>query len=189
MKTKNLGQSTIEFLVTMVFSLGILLMFVRLGINTTAGFLAHYATYMASRTYLVVDQARNDNDGLNDGSDDPAEREAIKVFKDFRLERYGIINLDTTKDIVFNKSSEVGSPIKYEYVGPKFTHTMPLSLIPIFGPPIELTLLTESFIGREPTRGECYKRICRAMEESRGQALGCSGGAQILHVTLFDNGC
>jgi hypothetical protein len=166
----------------MIFSLGIILMFVRLGINTTAGYLAHYATYMASRTYLVVENgARNPA-----GADNVAATEAKKVLESFKLRSFGITKLNVNQDLKINSPESVGT-LKYEYVGIRLKHSAPLSLIPFLGPPVTLDLVTESFIGREPSRGDCLARICRAMQEARGTPLDCVSNS--LHLTLFDNGC
>ena len=74
--SRHEGQSTIEFLLTFIFSIGILILFISLGLNLTRGYIAHYATYMASRTYLTAD-----NTSFTDTSSDSyAEQEAENVF-------------------------------------------------------------------------------------------------------------
>ena len=49
------GQSTIEFLLIFVFILGFVFSALKLSFIYTNGYLVHYATFMASRAYMVVD--------------------------------------------------------------------------------------------------------------------------------------
>ena len=166
----------------MIFSLGIILMFLRLGINATSGFITHYASFMASRTYLVVENGSRDPAG----SDRIAFIEARRVFEDFRVQQFGVRDLNVNQDFRVNDPEQVGR-IRYEYVGVRLRHSSPLSLIPFLGQPIDLELVTESFLGREPSRGDCLARICRAMGDSRRSAVDCTNN--VAHLTLFDNGC
>ena len=157
-------------------------MFLRLGINATSGYITHYASFMASRAYLVIENGSRDAAG----GDAVALREARRVFEEFQVRRFGVRDLNIAQDFGVNSPESVGN-LKVEYVGVRLRHGSPLSLIPFLGPPIDLEMVTESFLGREPSRGDCLERICRAMQDSRGGALDCNGN--ITHVTTFDNGC
>ena len=157
-------------------------MFLRLGINATSGYITHYASYMASRAYLVIESGSRDPAG----GDAVAFREARRVFEEFRVGRFGVRDLNIAQDFRVNSPEDVGQ-LKVEYVGVRLRHGSPLSLIPFLGPPIDLEMVTESFLGREPSRGDCLARICRAMQESRGGTLDCNNN--ITHITAFDNGC
>ena len=46
----------------------------------------------------------------------------------------------------------------------------------------ELELISESFLGREPTRGVCATRVCKAIT---GEEICTSS----MDITLYDDGC
>ena len=77
-ETKESGQSTIEFLCTFAFVLATIFVFLKIAMNVTNGYLVHYATYMASRAYLVNDNGSNSPSG----GDGPALSLAKSVFKE-----------------------------------------------------------------------------------------------------------
>lgn len=182
MKDKNLlnraGQSTIEFLMTIVFTLSILFMFVFLGINVTSGYLVHYSTFMASRTYLVAEA----NSNQAERSDALAEREAKKVFDSYQIGRLGVRNPNQFP-LSFNSPGRA----KYVYVGVRYQFEQLLNTLKVFGPSIKGTMISESYLGKEPSRITCFERICRAMEEANGSTVSC--GQSLGQYTLFDNGC
>ena len=60
---KDNGQSSIEFLISFFFVLGFVFVFLKISLNAAEGYLVHYATYMASRSYLVAEQ--NSVDPIN----------------------------------------------------------------------------------------------------------------------------
>lgn len=167
------GQSAIEFLITFAFTLSFVFLFVRLAINFGIGYLAHYATFMASRVYLSHD---NGNGSVNNVVN-TAKREAISEFKKYRLD---IFNLSANK-LNFN---EPARGKLNEYVGAYFEYQKPFSFIKIIGGDTQVSYLTESFIGKDVPRTECYSRTCWAMNES-GDTCNPAGN----HFTLFDNGC
>ena len=45
-----------------------------------------------------------------------------------------------------------------------------------------LTMVSESFLGREPSRQECIERICSTFS-------AIDGGSCSSHTTIYDNGC
>lgn len=178
--TKNAGQATIEFLFTFVFSVGILFLFVSLAINFTSGYIAHYATYMASRTYLTYD-----NTSFSESfSDDYAKAQAQEVFESFKLEKLAIKN----GVLEFNEPSANN---RYEYVGVRYSFEKNLSLFKPFGGNQKSKLVSESFLGREPIRATCLKQTCKAIAHIlQKSGLGGTGDTcDNPHTTLFDNGC
>ena len=161
------GQSLIEFIMTLSFSLGIVFLFFSIAFNATDGYLAHYATYMASRTYLVVDVNAN----RANGSDASALSEAQRVFAKY-------LNPTKGKFYVNNPDMITGFP----YIGAGFEFKQKFSF-GLIGVKDEMNLNSESYLGREPTRAECAERICHAL-------LGAGGACEALvHYTLYDNGC
>lgn len=172
----------IEFILTFAFSIGILFLFISLGLNFTTGYLAHYATYMSARTYEVWDNSSN----TSTSSDSRAKSEAEKVFQTYQLSKYQVMVKDGIK---FNPPD--GG--KYEYVGAHIAFTRKLSAFGLLGADQKLELVSEAFLGREPTRADCVARICKAMNSS---SLGgfnfndtsCDSGASV-EITTEDNGC
>ncbi len=175
------GQSVIEFLVTFVFSLGLLFIFVYLGLNFARGYMVHYATYQASRAYLTLDST-----SLSfSASDDYAARKAREVFESFQLERLGISDLELF-------AIDVNSATKYEYVGMQARFKLPFTPFKAIGGSQPLELTSDSFLGREPIRSNCLKRVCYALQNAAsGSSLNFSADAtcQSDHITAFDNGC
>lgn len=178
------GQSTIEFILTITFSIGFLFLFLTLGLNFTTGYIVHYATFMASRTYLVKEVASQDP-----GSDDNyAMAESKKVFDSYNVKKFqkGL----SSSDLEFNKPGGSG---KYEFVGVSVNFKRELSKFSPLGGKQEIDLTSESFIGREPVRIDCLTRICEAMTGGGdGPSLtptGCTSGVQQMYFTTEDNGC
>ena len=89
------GQSAIEFLVTFVFVIGFVFLFVRLVLNFGIGYLAHYATFMASRVYMSHDNGHGSVVTVVNS----AKREALQEFKKYKLD---IVNLNPNK-LQFNQ--------------------------------------------------------------------------------------
>ncbi len=172
----NRGQSTIEFLVTFIFVFGFVFVFLNISFLYTNGFLVHYATYMSSRAYLVFDN----NSKEKDGSDAGAERIAREVLNKFDLEKF-IPAIDNV-----NRSTKIFHPdsgINNLYVGIRFEYQdyLPLPMFTKLEDPI--IFVSESFLGREPTRSECLERICSAFNLIDG-VDNCE-----VNSTFSDNGC
>jgi hypothetical protein len=165
------GQSTIEFIVTFIFVISFFLTFFKLALNSTNGFLLHYATFMSSRAYLVSDI----NSNTAAGGDSAANQVAQKVFKEYQVTAF--IPVGPT-------SVEINAPDtgkKSVFTGVIARYTDKFTVSKFFGGENNIQYVSESFIGREPTRGECSERVCKAM---RDVGADCS-----LHVTFYDNGC
>lgn len=180
MSNNSYGQATIEFLMTFIFAVGFLFAFVSLALNMATGYMVHYATYMASRTYLVYDNGS----ASPEASDRYAEDNAKEVFDSYHLTKLGV------HDAVFTVLSP-DDATRYEYVGVRTTFEKPLSFFKLMGGGEKAKMISESFLGREPTRGTCLHRVCKAVEPIL-QKSGLGGGEDTCespHVTLFDNGC
>ncbi len=161
------GQSLIEFIMTFSFTLGILFLFIKIALNVTDGYMVHYATYMASRTYSVIDVNSNDPSG----ADDVAAKEAEKIMGKFIDLGFGTFSIKHPTDVT-------GLP----YVGASFDFKKRFT-VGLLGGKSELNLKSESFLGKEPTRSTCAYRMCEALKAVGGD---CQAG---VHFTLFDNGC
>lgn len=171
-KTQNSGQSTIEFILSFAFILGILLTFIKISFNFTGGYLVHYATFMASRAYMVVDI--NSNDPV--GSEARAMAVAQRAFNEDGLRAVGV----RTDGLSFNavNGSYNGNPV---YVGTFTDFSTRFSLASFMGGQAPLDMRSESFLGREPTMATCHKRVCDALSIINSN---CS-----FFTTLYDNGC
>jgi len=166
------GQSTIEFLVSFIFVLSFFLTFFNLALNSTNGFLLHYATFMSSRAYLVHDN----NSNTPNGGDGDAQAIATTVFENFNLGAF--LKADGGTSIKFHHPD---SGKKAVYTGAVASYKDKFTASSFFGGDNPIEYVSESFLGREPTRGECSERVCRAMQDI--------GASCELHITFFDNGC
>jgi hypothetical protein len=155
-----------------IFGIGFLFVIFKVAINYTNGYLVHYATYMASRAYMVVDT----NSNQPDGSDGAAAQRAQQVFAKYKAEAIipslaGALQVNNPGAVM---PAFVGTWVEYT---DKFTFSS------LFGGNEDVTFRSESFLGREPTRSECLQQICAAMAEPP-LSSDCD-----LHVTFYDNGC
>ena len=168
-KTNESGQSTIEFLCTFAFVLATIIMFIKISLNSTNGYLVHYATYMASRAYLVNDKAS----ASPSGGDGKAASVAKSTFKKI------------VPTLPGNGSVKVVNGSKAIFRGFVATFKQKFSFSNIIRGRSDMTFISESFLGREPTQAECAKQVCRALNLSIGAASeSCPD-----HSTAYDNGC
>ena len=171
---KEKGQSSIEFILTFTFTLGIFFIFLSLTFNFVSGYVAHYATFYASRVYLTYDNAQDPSSSINQ-----ATVKAKEYFESLPLEAFQIPG--KTDHLKFNIA---GSGIIPEFYGAYFEFSRPLSIYKILTGTSKVNFMSESYLGKEPTREECKRQRCKAMGTS------CDGGAPSdFEVTLFDNGC
>ncbi len=167
------GQSTIEFLLSFAIAFGFLVSFYKIAMLFTSGYLAHYVTFQASRAYMVTEDLRNNPEG----SDGKAILDARKVYNFYNLE--GIIP-GFAGALTFNEpETNLGNQTNL-YVGVRLQYQDSL-LIPGTAKRIPVSLTSESYLGFEPTRAECYSRICDSITEL--------GAACTVHTTVTDNGC
>lgn len=174
MKNNQQGQSTIEFIFSFVFAVSLVLMVFNTSVNYVSGYVAHYATYMASRVLMTQDVEANT---WGPGQRGMAVAAAKDTFRDFRLDIFGI-----TEEVQVNDDTNVDAS-GYLMVGVYFPFKKKMDIVGRVTGQTELELISESFLGHEPTRSVCASRVCRAIT---GQDE-CTGGR--LDITLFDDGC
>lgn len=189
------GQSTIEFILTFTFGLGIVFLFINVAVNFSAGYLVHYATYMASRTYLTV-EAHVVNEG---GNEPPAREEARKTFARFRMQALGVdsgtVKPSGSADIGFHINPyfpPVTSNSRRDalYIGAYSVFERPVSVFRLIAGGEVAKYVSESFLGKEPTRSSCRVQTCTAIMLGLTGGLGnCSDTISSNDFTLFDNGC
>lgn len=166
------GQSMIEFILTLSFSLGIIFLFTTLATNLTSGYLVHYVTFNASRTYLSYDGSF----GTPENSIGPARGKAIEVFNRYGLDKIGIPSSGFT--ILPPGPSAQGNALM---VGATTRFEKPISNFKVVGGSEKAVFLSESLLGKEPTRAECFQMVCEAM--------GIPNCGDTYDITVFDNGC
>ncbi len=164
------GQSTIEFLSTLSFVLAIIFFYVKMALNITNGYLMHYATFMASRAYLVGDDA-----GTNAAS--RAKDNASIVYS--TIQQYAL-PFDEGGALEFNEPQSVDKKV---FVGARTSFKQKFSFSELVGGTALMHYISESFLGREPSISECIVRTCQMIELATG-VTGCDSG-----FTVIDNGC
>ncbi len=164
------GQSTIEFLSALSFVIAIIFFYVKMALNITNGYLMHYATYMASRAYLVGDDAGANAIGF-------AKNNAIVVYNG--IKQYAL-PFDQGGTLVFNEPQTVDKKV---FVGAWTSFKQKFSYSAIVGGTALMEYVSESFIGREPTISECIQQACAMIRLSTGIS-DCGQG-----TTVIDNGC
>lgn len=174
-KNKQSGQSTIEFIFTFSFGVAIVFLVFKSAINSASGYLVHYATFMASRTYLTFDDHLGNvqNAEIRTGA---AEALAAEVFEQYNLPIFDVPNN------AFSINHSTGLADEYLTVGGKTIFTQPIDMIGQIAGQGELEMVSESFLGKEPTRAQCANRTC----------YGITGNTQCnmsYDITLYDNGC
>lgn len=176
MKTvkKEEGQSTIEFLFSFAIALGFIFAFLRLALVYTNGYLIHYATFQASRAYMVGERGSDDPDG----SDIEARKQATDVFNSYKLD---VLMPSFNNTIQFEDPASRKTKSRNLYIGPRVEFTEYIN-IPGSNAKIEIPMVSESYLGMEPTRAECFEQICASLSDVGG--AGC-----VKHATVFDNGC
>jgi hypothetical protein len=170
------GQSTIEFIFCFIFAVSIILLVFNASLNYAAGYVVHYATFMASRVFLTQgsSSATWGSAGLSQ-----AASKAESAFAAYRLDVFGIKN-DAFK--VNTGQAEVSAD-EYLMIGGYTMFTRKMDLVGQITGQQKLELVSESFLGREPTQGVCASRVCKAIT---GQDTCTSAG---MDITLFDDGC
>ena len=182
--TRNeVGQSTVEFALTLMLLLAFVFFFFQLTMVSAFGNFAHYATFMAARAYLSAgadrqDQRERAKDVIIKLLKKSAGQAGIDRFpsiaKGFRGSEIGGLDLDPPGQ--FNPTDRNFSWLE----GVRYTFRSKLFLIPLAGlgrseggPAANfLTLTSESWLGREPSFEECKVDL----EKTSG-------------LVFFDNGC
>ena len=167
------GQSTIEFIMTFTAAVGFIFLFLKMSLNFTDGYMVHHATYMAARAYLVDDQ---DRDAIEDG-DARAFEKARSVFTKYLPPDF--VTGVTSADLKENNPDPVNTKFQ-AFIGVWITFTQKFAL-GFIGGTESMTMTSEAFLGREPTRAEAKRQSCNAIKD-----LGLNKCD--VHVTLDDNG-
>jgi hypothetical protein len=176
MKKHQEGQSTVEFIFAFVFGVSIILMVFNSSMNYISGYLAHYATFMASRAYLVQDSFLGVYQA--EASLSGAEGVAREVFSTYNLGIFGIKPTDMT----INRVNGPVSASDYYKVGAKTIFEKNIDLVGKIVGEKKVKFVTESYLGKEPTRNVCAMRVCKAITNSEACNLK-------MDITLFDDGC
>lgn len=174
MKNNQKGQSTIEFIFSFIFAVSLILLVFNTSLNYTSGYVAHYATFMASRVFLTEDA--NDSDWS--ASRETAHTDTKDTFKSFRLDVFGIQTELEINDDPFPDTSNGA----YLLIGVSAPFKRKMDIIGRVTGQTALDLVSESFLGREPTRSVCASRTCYAI-------TGKDACDKDMDITLFDDGC
>ncbi len=170
---KEAGQSTIEFILTFTFGMSAILLIFNSALNYTVGYLTHYATFMAGRTFYSVD-TESASVGQSVGV---ARSRAQETFARFNLGKFGVPN----SALRFNLPQSGMGSSDYLLVGAYATYEREIDIMGKLTGNTKATMVSEAFLGKEVSRAECLSRTCFAMT---GQTT-CAG----LDVTLIDDGC
>lgn len=173
MKHKNnKGQSTLEFIMTFSAAIGFILLFLKMAMNYTEGYMVHHAVFMASRSYLVADSEAG---GQSPESRDKVAFDLAKKVFDKNLPTGLIPGFDGV--LKENNATVIKFPA-FVGVFVEFTEMFSIGLI---GGRDRIKLRSESFLGREPSRVESRFQTCQAIKYVVGNSCN-------VHATLDDNG-
>ncbi len=170
------GQSTIEFIFAFAFGLSVVFMVFNTALNYASGYLVHYATFMASRTYLVTDV----NLGQIESAPPPPTDDAVAVYNRYRLDIFDI----PSDGFAINEQHANQSSAEYLTVGARTLFEKPIDALGRVVGGGNLQFVSESFLGKEPTRAQCAIRVCFGVTGGE-----CQTGKEWFDVTLYDNGC
>jgi hypothetical protein len=172
------GQSTIEFIFTFCFGVSIIFMVFNSALNYCTGYLVHYATFMASRVYLTSDSyagtVTDPNSSMNG-----TEVDAKNTYNQYRLD---VFQVGADKFQINALNGALNDPRYYLTVGAKTIFDMRIDTIGRVLGESKLELVSESFLGHEPTRAQCANRICYAI-------TGGTNCNNDMDITLYDDGC
>ena len=166
------GQAAIEFILVFAFAVGITFLFMSMTINSTQGYMAQYANYMASRTFLSFDNSSNSN---FESPINAAANRARQVFRAYPLEAFDIPEND------FQIKKPGANAPSALFSGTTFKFRKRLTPFKLVGGGSMVTYYTESFLSKEPSRFACFQGTCNGIGQD-----SCEFG---MDTTLFDNGC
>lgn len=173
------GQSTVEFILSMILLMSLVLFYFQLSMIFAFGSFVHYATFMSARAYLAAGP---------DPSDQKARAKAVivKMLK----KSSGQAGVDKFPSIAKGFGSgdptgfQVDRPPQFQKTnidfswleGVRYTFRGRLFLLPLgrslTASQNRLELTSESWLGREPTAQECQDDMGKAKDG-----------------WIFDNGC
>lgn len=169
------GQSTVEFILTFAFGVSLILLIFNSAMNYATGYLVQYATFMASRVYLTAD-----NHTGSIGSVGPS----LSGSREKATEAYNNYNMSIfipDGEFIINPAGATDAST-YLTVGAYTKFQLSIDVLGKLTGQQKLEMVSESFLGKEPTRAECATRVCKAV-------TGQDSCDQNLDVTLYDNGC
>jgi len=170
------GQSVVEFLISLCFVLGFVVMFLRVALSVTDGYLAHYATYMAARSYLVIDEGAVDA-SYYDNDPQGVVRGVFAKYKKYLFSK-ALHDLEIIPPTQFqNSTNHYFTGVQFRFEG---NLPSPSSM-----KGVKPQLTSEAFLGKEPTIAGCLDGISRAFREFCSEG----GGTECDHATYDDNGC
>lgn len=174
----ELGQSTLEFALTLLLLMAFVLFYIQLALMMGVGNYVHYATFMSARAYMAAGPSRENQ----------VERARAVIGK--MVKRSEGSGADRFPSIL--KGTGGGEPNGFQVDPPgqfraeernsswmegvRYTFKSRLFVLPFGkgartgGDVNSLTLTSESWLGREPAYDEC--------QDEMGRMLG-----------IFDNGC
>jgi hypothetical protein len=177
MKIKNEeGQSTVEFILTFAFGVSLILVIFNTAMNYATGYLVQYATFMASRVYLTSDNFTG-NIGITAPSLSGSKQRAQEAFNSYNLSIFNVPNSNFNINAAGNTDDST-----YLTVGAFTTFDLTIDPLGKLAGQKKLEMVSESFLGKEPTRAECASRVCHAVTGD----VNCD---RSFDITLFDNGC
>lgn len=169
-KSKESGQSAIEFIVVVVVLLFFLMFFLSLSILLVVSDYIEYATFMAARTYKSMYSTRA-----------VQERNARTVFNSYTKNVQGIAR---NMSISFVGGGQRGD----QAAGVKSSYTIDLFYLPpIFVPgtiPSAVNLTSETRLGRDPANEDCFNYFTKFVQMF---GLGLNDSKYI--SLMDDNGC
>jgi hypothetical protein len=175
---KQRGQSTVEFIVTFAFGVSLVLVIFNTSINYATGYLVQYATFMASRVYLTSDSHIGGVGDVRPSLSSSVPR-AQEAFKNYNLSMIKIRD----ENFKINKVEDVGGDNQKNLtVGAYTVFDIPMDVLGRVAGQKKLELVSESFLGKEPTRAECATRVCEAI-------TGQDNCDSSMDITLYDDGC
>lgn len=180
MKKNQSGQSTIEFLFCFVFAVSFILLVFNTSLNYVSGYVTHYATFMASRVLLT--QSSSVNDWGPGSTISNYQQLASQTFNKYALSSFGIANSGFAVSSSALRDRVTAG--EYLMVGVYTKFERKIDLIGQITGQTKLELISESYLGREPTRGVCASRVCKAIT---GNLDRCE--SPNIDITLFDDGC
>ena len=147
------GQSTVEFILAFAFGVSFILAIFTTSLNYAKGYLVQYATFMASRVYLTSD---NFQGGFGDSSSSLsfAEQRSKEAFSKYRLEIFDVPSSSYQINPAGNTTNST-----YLTVGGYTTFKMKMDPLGNILGQQKLEMVSESFLGKEPTRAECATRV------------------------------
>lgn len=169
------GQSTIEFIFTFAFGVCVVFLIFNSALNYATGYLVHYATFMASRTYLTADSYLGEIPSP-EPSMSTAERLAKETYAKYMLQ---IFNVPQTG---FKVNPPGATPSEHLTTGATTIFDLRIDALGKVTGASKLELASESFLGKEPTRAHCANRVCYGM-------TGSTTCTTAMDVTLYDDGC